>query len=78
MRRCTRTIVGCSTASSVSANCASADAVIAANVIARQRANSKVGAAHLRKPTRAIKTAFVAHAIMRRAKRDGVSAKMKK
>jgi hypothetical protein len=62
----------------VSANCASADAVIAASVIARQRANSEVGAAALRKPTRAIKTAVVAPAIMRRAKRDGVNGKMKK
>jgi len=52
--------------------------VIAASAIARQRANSKVGAARLRKPTRAIKTALVAHAIMRRAKHDGVRAKMKK
>jgi hypothetical protein len=52
--------------------------VIAASVIARQRANSEVGAAALRKPTRAIKTAVVAPAIMRRAKRDGVNGKMKK
>jgi hypothetical protein len=52
--------------------------VIAASAIAVQRANCKGGAAHLRKPTHAINTALVAHAITRHAKRDGVSAKMKK
>jgi hypothetical protein len=78
MSWCTRTIVGCSTASSVRVSCGSADAVIAASAIAVQRVNSKGGAARLRKPMRAIKTALVAHAITRHAKRDGVSAKMKK
>jgi hypothetical protein len=62
----------------VSANCGSADAVIAANVIARQRVNSKGGGARSRKPTHAINTALVAHAIMQRAKRAGVGAKTKK
>jgi hypothetical protein len=52
--------------------------VIAASAIALRHVNSKGGVARLRKPTRAIKTALVAHAIMRPAKRDGVSAKMKK
>jgi hypothetical protein len=52
--------------------------VIAASAIAVQRANCKGGAARLRKPTRAINTALVAHAITRHAKRVGVRAKMKK
>ena len=71
-------IVGCSTASSVGVSCGSADAVIAASAIARQRVNSKGGGARSRKPTHAINTALVAHAIMQRAKHAGVSAKMKK
>ena len=78
MSRCTRTIVGCSTASSVDVNCRSADAVIAASAIALQRVNGKGGAARWRTPTHAIKTARVAHAITQPAKRVGVRAKMKK
>jgi ABC-type antimicrobial peptide transport system ATPase subunit len=78
MSWCTRTIADCSIANSVGGSSGSADAVIAVSVIAVQRANSKVGAARLRKPTRAINTALVAHAIMPRAKRAGVGAKTKK
>jgi hypothetical protein len=62
----------------VDVNCGSADAVIAVSATALQRVNGKGGAARWRKPTRAIKTARVAHAITQPAKRDGVRARMKK
>jgi hypothetical protein len=62
----------------VDVNCGSADTVIAASAIALQRVNCKGGAARWRKPTRAIKTALVAHAITRPAKRVGVHVRMKK
>jgi len=52
--------------------------VIAASAIALQGANCKGGAARSRKPTHAINTVLVAHAIMRRAKHAGVRAKTKK
>jgi hypothetical protein len=78
MSWCTRTIADCSIANSVGGSSGSADAVIAASDIARQRVNSKGGGARSRKPTHAINTALVAHAIMPRAKRAGVGAKTKK
>lgn len=78
MSRCTRTIADCSIASSVNVSCGSVGAAIAASVFAHPRANCKGDAARLRKPTRAINAALVAHAITRHAKRVGVRAKMKK
>ena len=78
MSRCTRTIVGCLIASNVNVSCRSADVVIAASVIVRQRVNGKGDAARLLEPTRAINTALVAHAITQPAKRVGVRANMRK
>jgi hypothetical protein len=78
MSWCTKTIVGCSTASSVGVNCGSADAVIGVSAIALQRVNCKGGATRWHKPTPATKTVLVAPTITQPAKRVGVRAKMKK
>lgn len=78
MSRCTRTIVGCLIASSANVSCESADVVIAANVIARQRVNAKGDAVRLLEPTHATNTVLVGHAIMQPAKRDGVRANIRK